>query len=196
MMRCTSAVASSVSSVLIATYGEVTAAEHGGLRKGQLEASKQIEQLVREPTPPVRRTFEQEVQRVVREHTFSADIIGDDEDRGRQTFPHQQRKRLLVHIPVAIVEGDGGNRAITAGAPFEPRLKLVEAHYLEPPRDPVQVAFEHRPADEHRRRGGRHLPREIGHHTVVAEYHGLATLAGERRIEAIGVAEVSGRCEP
>ena len=76
------------------------------------------------------------------------------------------------------------------------RSKLVEAHDLESPRDTVQVAFEHRPADEHGRGGARHLPREIGHHTVVAQYHGLATLARERRIEAIGVAEMSGRCEP
>ena len=109
-----------------------------------------------------------------------ADEAGDHEDRSRDPFSSEQRESVIVKISVAVVKGDCRHRLRAARTGLQHVSQLVEGDKLVPFTEPVEVAFEHRAGDEHRRDRGPGSIREALHHVVVTEHHGQVPATGER----------------
>ena len=81
----------------------------------------------------------------------TADQIGDDEHRRRNSFALENRQRQLVDVPIAIVKRDRRDRFLE-GQPVQQAIAdLVERDEAERPAETIEMPLEHLEAGEHAR---------------------------------------------
>ena len=108
-------------------------------------------------------------QLVVDLPAWCADEVGHDEDRRRNAFALQNRERMLVVVPVPIVEGDGGDVFGEGPAGGQMLADVVERGESEMAADQVEVPLEHCRAGQHARHLATRADVEVFDDAVIPE---------------------------
>jgi hypothetical protein len=169
-MRSTSSRERSGSSVDTVSIGLVVAArEPARLAAGETEIAEQAEQLASGIVPRGEGLRHEAVEPVVDLPERLPDKVGHNENSSRNPSTLEHRERLLVHVPVPIVERHGSHRLRERSPTGDALADLVQTHESEVAADPVDVPLEHRAAHEHAGHLGPRRSLEVVDHPVVTE---------------------------
>ena len=96
---------------------------------------------------------------------------GYHEHRRGNPLLHQERERVVVKVPVAVIESNGRDGVASTIAAIQARAHFIQGNEPEAAAEPIQMPLQHLPAHQQGGNGGGRAGREILHHPVVADHH-------------------------